>query len=712
MVHPDAMSENLRVNHSELDFQRSGVNCADGEDSQCSHPLLRSNVISHCDGSEIQFDIRKFPTVKPGYDWAKVDIELEEAEEGSHHCDVKLPVNKSNGKEETLLSQEHHEREEEEGEGDDGEEDPWALLDIQVNSLKKWTDMTVEEKFHRIFITFLLKPILVLVLLYFFICSLDLMSSAFRLLGGKEAGEVLGENELLNNPICGLMLGILATVLVQSSSTSTSIVVSIVSASLLSVQQAIYIIMGANIGTSVTNTIVSLAQVGKKNEFRRAFGAATVHDMFNWLVVICLLPLEVVTGYLYRVSGLLVDSLSMQSSGDVKMELLKTLTKPFTSRIVQIDKKAITRIATGEIEDSSEVTLLKVWCKKKTVYKTLNVTEQIIEDISNSTDLVTDTAPITDIQEVGVEKCKLKSHHLFVNTTMSDRAIGGILLLVALVMLCVCLIALVKILHSLMKGRIAYIIRKTLNADFPGHLGCLTGYVAILVGAGITFLVQSSSVFTSAMTPLVGMGVITLDRMYPLTLGSNIGTTATGLLAALASSEGNLKNALQIALCHLLFNVSGILIWYPLPFMRKVPIYLAKTLGNTTSNYRWFAGMYLICMFFLLPLIVFALSVVGIWLLAVVGVPFVGLHTFVVVVNVLQRKKPNFLPEKLQTWSFLPLFLRSLEPMDMLITKVFSHIHCWRKVHSIRRKKMSSVKTKSPAVVSSVDQTTKVISEL
>lgn len=104
----------------------------------------------------------------------------------------------------------------------------------------------------------------------------------------------------------------------------------------LTVQQAIYIIMGANIGTSVTNTIVSLAQVGKKNEFRRAFGAATVHDMFNWLVVICLLPLEVVTGYLYRVTDLLVNSLSMQSSEDVKVELLKTLTKPFTSRIVQV----------------------------------------------------------------------------------------------------------------------------------------------------------------------------------------------------------------------------------------------------------------------------------------------------------------------------------------------------------------------------------------
>lgn len=63
----------------------------------------------------------------------------------------------------------------------------------------------------------------------------------------------------------------------------------------LTVRVAIPIIMGANIGTSVTNTIVSLTQMGDRNEFRRAFAAATVHDMFNWLSVIILFPLEILT---------------------------------------------------------------------------------------------------------------------------------------------------------------------------------------------------------------------------------------------------------------------------------------------------------------------------------------------------------------------------------------------------------------------------------
>lgn len=68
--------------------------------------------------------------------------------------------------------------------------------------------------------------------------------------------------------------------------------------SVLSVSLAIPIVMGANIGTSVTNTIVAIGQITNKNDFRRAFAGATVHDVFNWLTVLILLPLEVITGRL------------------------------------------------------------------------------------------------------------------------------------------------------------------------------------------------------------------------------------------------------------------------------------------------------------------------------------------------------------------------------------------------------------------------------
>lgn len=101
------------------------------------------------------------------------------------------------------------------------------------------------------------------------------------------------------------MVGILATVLVQSSSTSTSIVVGLVGADVVSVRQAIPIIMGANIGTSVTNTIVSMAHVGDRLELERAFSGATVHDMFNMLCVLTLLPVEIIIAALSGEGGLL-----------------------------------------------------------------------------------------------------------------------------------------------------------------------------------------------------------------------------------------------------------------------------------------------------------------------------------------------------------------------------------------------------------------------
>ena len=96
----------------------------------------------------------------------------------------------------------------------------------------------------------------------------------------------------MTNPVIGLMIGILGTVLVQSSSTFTSIIVAAIGAG-MEIQIAIPMIMGANIGTSVTNTLVAMTQIGNKNQFELAFAAATVHDMFNWCTVSVVFTTEV-----------------------------------------------------------------------------------------------------------------------------------------------------------------------------------------------------------------------------------------------------------------------------------------------------------------------------------------------------------------------------------------------------------------------------------
>lgn len=99
-------------------------------------------------------------------------------------------------------------------------------------------------------------------------------------------------------------------------------------------------VMGANIGTSVTNTIVSITQIGDRKEFERAFACAVVHDFFNWLSVIVILPLEVLTGFLYHLTGAIVKGINAEK-GEKPPDILKAITKPFTKKIIQIDKKVI-----------------------------------------------------------------------------------------------------------------------------------------------------------------------------------------------------------------------------------------------------------------------------------------------------------------------------------------------------------------------------------
>ncbi|GFO40645.1 sodium-dependent phosphate transport protein 2a [Plakobranchus ocellatus] len=505
----------------------------------------------------------------------------------------------------------------------------------------------------------LVKISLVLAFLYAFICLLDLLDNAFRLLGGKTAGSVFQDSELLKNPITGLMIGVLATVILQSSSISSSIVITMVGSKILDLRPAIPIIMGANIGTTVMNTLVSLAHYMHRREFRRAFSGAVVHDVFNWLTVLILLPLEHLTGYLYHLTGLIIDSLNMENVKANKQDLLKKLTKPLTSQIVTVDKKVITGIGQGQ-EEFKNKSLLKVYCfyDKVTSYQLVNEST-----VDNETGLPNWTMVNTSfVTKVPVEKCD----SLFSKMAWSDTTTGIVLLITSILLLSLCLYSLVKLLNSLLGGQIARALHKTINSDFPRPFGWLTGYAAIVVGAGLTIVVQSSSVFTSALTPLVGVGCLRLERMYPLTLGSNIGTTFTGILAALTSSSSTMHIALQLAFCHLFFNITGILIFYPIPKMRRIIIDTAKYLGRTTAYYRWFAIAYLVCMFILFPGFFFVLSLAGKLVFIMVLCVILALITFVAIVSFMQRSKAlhGVLPVCLRNWKFLPKFMRSFEPLD------------------------------------------------
>ncbi|XP_035715121.1 sodium-dependent phosphate transport protein 2A isoform X2 [Folsomia candida] len=542
--------------------------------------------------------------------------------------------------------------------------DPFDDIDLEEEPSTPWADLSRKEKAFRVG-SAVGRSVALITLLYFFVCSLDLLSKGFRLVGGRTAGEIFQQSEILQNPVVGVMIGILTTVLVQSSSTSTSIIVGMVAAGFMDVKLAIPLIMGSNIGTSITNTIVSFMQAGDKEQFRRAFAGATILDIFNWITVIVLLIVEVLTGYLYRVSKAIVDGLVPDPEAMGEVKLLSALTEPFVNLIVQLDESVLDCWSNPNCTDRINDSLIKQKCSTTTA--TFDVSERIFDAqgklVSSSRDL---SVHSTD------RPCS--NEFIFAGTSMSDAIVGVIVLVGSLIVLCTCLILIVKVLSSVLRGHVSVVIKKILNANIP-YVPWITGYIAIFLGAVMTFLVQSSSVFTSALTPLVGLGVISLKRVYPLTLGANVGTTTTAVLASFAVEPKSFAPSMQIALCHLLFNVTGIILFYPIPYFR-FPIQMAKFLGNCTAEYRWFAIFYMVSMFAIVPAIFIGLSFAGpiyvIILVSVIGV----MLAIIGVMKVLQKKCPQILPPVLRDWKWLPLPLRSLKPYDDLFSKLACCAKC------------------------------------
>lgn len=318
--------------------------------------------------------------------------------------------------------------------------------------------------------------IIVVAILYLFLLSIKLLGHSFKLFGKGFAETML---QMTSNPAAGLLIGIVATSLIQSSSTTTSIAVGMVAGGALSLQNAIPIIMGANIGTTITNSLVSLGHISIRTEFRKAFAASIVHDFFNICAVIVLFPLEI-NFHLIEKAAVFLE---MEFSHIGGMELFNPLTFILNPAIDLIDH-------------------------------------------------LTSFIPYQSI----------------------------ILAILSLILLFFSLSSLVKKIRSMVLTQIEYILNKYL---FKNDL------LGFLFGMLITALVQSSSVTTSLIIPLAGAGLLSLRQILPYTLGANIGTTITTILAALATQN---DTAVMVAFSHLCFNIFGILIFYPLRF---IPIRLA-----------------------------------------------------------------------------------------------------------------------------------------
>lgn len=486
-------------------------------------------------------------------------------------------------------------------------------------------------------------------LIWCFLIMLSLMGNGFKLLGMKDSSKMF---DIVENPISALMIGILVTVLVQSSSTSTSIIIGLVGADELSVKNAIPMIMGANIGTSVTNTIVSLGSYNNKENYERAFAGATVHDIFNFLTVIILLPIQWISNFLGLITWELSKNEKPCENDCQKWEgPIKKIVKPVVSEIIQIDKKiskyiyqdycngycdndcstidqqVITDLLCNNDDCTNLPKFKDSWisdnllkCKRFPQYMNVETVDnnQVIsylyecpnDDCSNSiswnstmtvlTDNMYDVCS-NDWKSKPCDKPVLKGGLLY-DWDMNDEGAGILCVSFSVFCLCICIYLLIKLLNYLLKGR----ARKWLVNALAYNQ-----YISIIIGALVTILVQSSSITTSTLVPLCAINAITLEQMFPLTLGANIGTTITGLLAA-SVAVSNPAEALQVALAHLFFNIIGILIWFPFPKIRKIPLNGAKKLGEYSKKYKFFPFIYTSIMFFAIPgisyLITYAVS--------------------------------------------------------------------------------------------------------
>ena len=365
----------------------------------------------------------------------------------------------------------------------------------------------------------LLQWISVLLLVYLLIAAVGMIGTGFKSATGERAQELFA---FATNPFLGLIVGTVATALIQSSSTVSSIIVGLVAGG-LPVATAVPMIMGSNIGTSITNTLVSLGNIGDKKEFKRAFAAATIHDFFNLLSVVIFLPLEILFHPLEKSALFLAQNLYGGGSMSVKdLNFVKAATQPMV--------------------------------------------------------------------------------HLFKGITQFLPApwdgIALIVLGIALIFLTIGFIG--KLLKVLMVGRAKDILHTAIGK------GPIAGIAA---GTLMTVLVQSSSTTTSLMVPLAGSGVFRLEQIYPFTLGANIGTCITALLAATAVSGAEAVPALEIALVHLLYNIFGVIVIYGIPFLCRLPILCAQSLAAVASERKFIALAYIIGVFFVIPGLLLSASV-------------------------------------------------------------------------------------------------------
>ncbi|KIH51185.1 hypothetical protein ANCDUO_18730 [Ancylostoma duodenale] len=481
----------------------------------------------------------------------------------------------------------------------------WTADEDAGSKEVRWSELSTRAKAYYYSLSSL-RFIAICIILFLYICSLSNLSTAFSLLGSRGLGKAIKASPLINDPISAVVVGMLATVVLQSATTTTNVLVGMVAADMITVHEAIPVMIGSELGGTLVNAIVSLAYSGKPEQFRRAFAAATLGDVFNICCIFVILPLELATGFIEEFSWLIVDPLIAEQG--ISFKTLDLLTDPVN--------EAELRNATIDDDYFAPDHSFVYRC----VFKN------------------------------GSRIYKCPYTHLFAYSSFSDSLIGWIVL-------------------TLLKGPLAKYVRGLLSRECPGRWRPCTGYTVMLVG-----LIQSNNIFNSSLTPLVGSGVISLEQMYPLILGANIGGSFSAVLAALTADGSRFEKTLHMAVCQVLYNIIGTFMFYLIPWTRKLPTFLARRLGEITDQYRWFIVVFILLFFVVIPGVVIGLTLLPDYVIIVCFSVIFVFVMLIVIITAMQKQCPGTLPSFLRTWEWIPVYLRSLEPYDPLMTEIFTSI--------------------------------------
>jgi sodium-dependent phosphate cotransporter len=348
------------------------------------------------------------------------------------------------------------------------------------------------------------------VTLLFFILGIEIIVSSLHSAGEESINAIL---RATSNSFTAFFIGVVVTAMMQSSSTTTAITVALVASNTIQIHSGVCIVMGANLGTTITSMIVSFGFISEKREFRRAVSASAYHFFFNLFALLVLFPLELYNQFLSRLS--------------------LTISKHFFANPISV----------------ADTPRLKAW-------SLLDPVNEFLQAIS----------PVFAVM-------------------------FGLILIFSSILL------FRRIISSLLKAK---------SPEAFSRFFFKSRVKSFVWGIMTTAAIRSSTITTSVVVPIVSKRITSLKQASPFILGANLGTTITAFFAASLNQANG--NVMSIAMAHFLFNLIGVILFFPFANVEKIVLFSAKSFAKVSASHKFVLLTFILCMFFFFPFLIIYLT--------------------------------------------------------------------------------------------------------